>query len=410
MAESRDQLRGLKHFKRLTPLLDRLHEVGTGRDSAGNRRLFFDEYCKLVLLYLFNPLIGSVRMLREALALEEVSRAVGVKRFSLGSFSEAPAVFDPRALKAVIAELAGELRPLTADPRLSELRHLVTLADATILRALPKLVCTIYNRGKEGKPMHGWRLHTHLVVGSPAPELIERTTAKGAASIERKHLARHLQAGRCYVMDRGYQDAGLFNTIHAAGSSYVCRVRENLNPVVRREREPSAESRAAGVLRDAQVSVSTYGKHPSDHAMRLVVVAGEPHPKRTRHGTRRGDGKVWVLTDLLDEPPELIALIYRYRWTIELFFRLLKQILGCRHLLSQRPEGIDTQVYCAVIAAMLIHLQTGRKPTKAVAFVLGLYLAGWAGEAEVLAMLNRPDNTGVKRRAKDELWKKLGVN
>lgn len=411
MAEpiSEDQVQGLGYFKRLCPLLDRLHEVGTGRDSAGNRRLHFDEYAKAVLLYLFNPLIGSVRMLQEALALEKVARITGVKRFSLGSFSEAPAVFDPEALKAVIAELAAELRPIAADPRLAELRHLVTLADSTILRALPKLVETIYNRGKEGKPMHGWRLHTHLVVGCPAPELIERTTAKGAGGIERRHLAAHLQGGRCYVTDRGYQDAGLFNKIHAAGSSYVCRVRENLKPVVHRERELSEESRAAGVLRDALVSVSTYGKNPSDHPLRLVVLAGEPHPKRTRQGTRMSDGKVWILTDLLDEPPELVGLVYRYRWTIELFFRLFKQVLGCRHLLSQRPEGIDIQVYCAVIAAMLIHLQTGRKPTRATVFVLGMYLAGWASEAEVLAHLNRPDNTGVKKRAKDELWKKLGV-
>src|SRR4026207_499202 len=107
MAEpiTEEQLRGLKHFKRLSPLLDRLHEVGTDRDRAGNRQLFFDQYCKLVLLYLFNPLISSMRMLQESLQLNNAARAVGVKRFSAGSFSEAPAVFDPEALKQVIREL-----------------------------------------------------------------------------------------------------------------------------------------------------------------------------------------------------------------------------------------------------------------------------------------------------------------
>src|SRR5687767_1136689 len=144
MAEpiTEDQLCGLKYFKRLSPLLDRLHEVGTDRDHAGNRRLFFDQYCKLVLLYLFNPLIGSMRMLQESLQLNDAARAVGIKRFSLGSFSEAPAVFDPEALKAVIKELAAEIRPLAADPRLKDLKHLITLADGTILAALPKLAST----------------------------------------------------------------------------------------------------------------------------------------------------------------------------------------------------------------------------------------------------------------------------
>ena len=94
MAETitEDQLCGLKYFKRLSPLLDRLHGVGTDRDRAGNRQLFFDQYCKLVLLYLFNPLISSMRMLQESLQLNNAARAVGIRRFSLGSFSEASAV------------------------------------------------------------------------------------------------------------------------------------------------------------------------------------------------------------------------------------------------------------------------------------------------------------------------------
>jgi len=346
-----------------------------------------------------------MRMLQETLQLNKAARVVGVKRFSVGSFSEAPAVFDPQVLKEVIKELAGEIRPLASDPRLKDLKHLITLADGTILAALPKLASTIYNQGNNGKPMHGWRLHTHLVLGQPVPELIERTSAKGAASSERRHLRQHLQADRCYVLDRGYQDAKVFNDIHAAASSYVARVRENFNPQVLQERALGAEAIAGGVIRDALVSTAQ-----SDHPMRLVAVAGTPHPKRTRKGYRQSDGTIFLLTNMLDEPPELIALVYRYRWTIELFFRLLKQILGCRHLLSQRPEGIDIQIYCAVIAAMLIHLQTGKKPSKAIVFVLGMYLAGIASEEEVLARLNRPDNTGVKLAAKAALWEKLGVN
>lgn len=407
---SPDQVQGLKYFKRLLPLLDRLHEVGTARDAAGNRRLFFDDYAKLVLLYLMNPMINSLRLLQEASALQKVAQTLGVKRFSLGSFSEAPAVFDPQRLKSVIAELAGELRPLSSDPRLAELKHLITLADATVLRALPRLAETIYNRHRDGTPIHGWRLHTHLVLGSPVPELIERTSARGNGTCERQHLRRHLQPGRCYVIDRGYHDASLFNAIHAADSSYVCRARDNLAPRVIEERELSQESLDAGVVRDALVSISLTGKEPSDHPLRLVEGDAPVHPKRSRQGTVPSSGKISILTNLLTEPPELILLIYRYRWSIELFFRLLKQLLGCRHLLSQRPAGIDIQVYCAVIAAMLIHLQTGKKPTKATAFVLGLYLAGWATEAEVLRALNRPDHTGVKRRARDEGFKKLGVN
>ncbi len=39
---------------------------------------------------------------------------------------------------------------------------------------------------------------------------------------------------------------------------------------------------------------------------------------------------------LLDLPAELVALIYQHRYTVELFFRILKHLLGMRHLLNQR--------------------------------------------------------------------------
>ena len=53
---------GLKYFDKLAPLLARLHDVGCERDKAGNRQLHFDQYCMLVLLFLFNP---AIRLLAE---------------------------------------------------------------------------------------------------------------------------------------------------------------------------------------------------------------------------------------------------------------------------------------------------------------------------------------------------------
>jgi hypothetical protein len=107
-------------------------------------------------------------------------------------------------------------------------------------------------------------------------------------------------------------------------------------------------------------------------------------------------------------PAEVIALLYRHRYCVEIFFRFFKQVLGCRHLLSHKPEGILIQIYCAVIACMLLNLWTGKKPTKRTVEMFAFYFMGVASEQELLDHLNRPDNTGVKLRAKEELWKKLG--
>jgi len=39
------ELQGLKHLRRHLPLFEDLHDVGCQRDKAGNRSLFYDQYC-----------------------------------------------------------------------------------------------------------------------------------------------------------------------------------------------------------------------------------------------------------------------------------------------------------------------------------------------------------------------------
>lgn len=72
-----------------------------------------------------------------------------------------------------------------------------------------------------------------------------------------------------------------------------------------------------------------------------------------------------------------------YGWFIELFFRWLKCILGCRHLLAQNRAGVTIQVDLAIIASLLIGLWTGAKPTKRTYERLCHYFNGWATAEEV---------------------------
>ena len=132
-------LTGLKYFEKLLPLFARLHEVGCQRDTAGNRDLHFDQYCCLVLLFFFNPILDSLRALQQASELKSVPKKLGVPRTSLGSFSEARQVFDPELLKPIIGELAKQAQPLARDSRLQDLKQLLTLVDGTLLTALPRM-------------------------------------------------------------------------------------------------------------------------------------------------------------------------------------------------------------------------------------------------------------------------------
>ena len=132
-----------------------------------------------------------------------------------------------------------------------------------------------------------------------------------------------------------------------------------------------------------------------------------PHERRVGGRFKTSD-LIVLYTNLKELEPELIAVIYQYRYTVELFFRTLKQLLGMRHLLSQRERGLDIQIYCTLIVCVLIQLIGGKRPNKAMRNMVGWYLLGLATEEDVIAFLNKPDNTGVKLRAQEERWKKLG--
>lgn len=381
------ELRNLGFIRRTGELFAHLREVGCQRDEADNRRLFFNDYCSYILLYCFNPMIESMTALQELSDTAWLQQNLGVRRFSAGSFSESPAVFDPTLLRPIAAKLAAQARPLTPDRRLGDLRYAVELVDSTLLKVLPGMVCTQRHHKRDGQSYYAWRIHMELQVGMPACRHFVRTGAHGA---ERAVHKRHLRGGCCYVTDRGYYDVPLFNAVHAAGSRYVCRARENLKYQVLEDRPLSQQQRDAGVISDQLVQIGRAGALP-DHPVRLVVVKSEVHPKRTRRGRQLSSGRILLVSDLSaqEASAEVVSLLYQYRWTIELFFRFLKQVLGLRHLISQRPEGIDIQIYCLVIACLLLHLWAGETISKRVVRMVGWYMLGVASLEELMRFLEK---------------------
>ena len=156
-----DDLRGFKQLRRVAGLLSALHEAGCGRDKAGNRELHFDDYVLLILLYLFNPLIDSMRMLQKVAELPEVRRRLGIKRFSLGSFSESCRVFDPQMLQQVVQQLAGELQPVERHALLRQLPGRLTLVDSTVIQTLCTVAEAMFLRNYAGEDLRG-QIFDHL--------------------------------------------------------------------------------------------------------------------------------------------------------------------------------------------------------------------------------------------------------
>lgn len=386
---------GLKYFDRLMPLLEQLHDVGTARDRAGNRTLFFDQYCAYILLFLFNPIVTSLRGIQRASELQRVQKKLGCPRTSLGSLSEATQVFDPEPVKEIAQELAGQLQPLGNDRQFPEVKQLLIAVDGTVLKTLSRIVQAAYLKSPtDGQSRSAWRLHTHFEIERGLPVRIDVTGAGGQGEADERVVFRKtLEPDRCYVLDRGYAQFSLFDEIVEHQSSYVCRVKDNTVYEVVERRPLTEAAREASVLSDMIVQLGREAEDRPQHPVRLVFVLTTPHDKRGKTGGgtlgQRSDGVIRIATNLLDVPAEVIAFIYQKRWLIEIFFRFLKHILGCRHLLSTDPVGIEIQAYCAIIACLLIALWTGKKPTKRTYEMICFYFIGWATDEELLAHLEK---------------------
>ena len=108
-------------------------------------------------------------------------------------------------------------------------------------------------------------------------------------------------------------------------------------------------------------------------AVRRIVIRVE---------NREGASEIILLTNTEVEA-EVVALLYRYRWQVELFFRWFKCILGCTHWLSTTYLDVILQASVPVLAPLLVSLRTGRKPTQRTFEMIGLYFQGWATAEEL---------------------------
>jgi hypothetical protein len=363
-------IKGTKYLEQVHAKLERLREVSRARDKAGNREFFFDHYVSLLLLYFFNPTLVSLRGLKKFTELDALRRRLKCPTVSLGALSEAGSVFDPEPLRELFLELGAQVPPARLKPEQAALRTL-TAVDGSVLPALPRMVWALWQDDQH----RAAKLHLHFEVARGIPVDASMTTAKDS---EIEQLRQRLQAGRLYVLDRGYASYGLMADILTARASFILRVKHNTAFAVEQELPISPDARSAGVIRDV-----------------LVSRLGTPHHKRLIHQPLRlvevqSDGSnLLLITDQLQLPAELVALGYRQRWTVELFFRWLKCVLGCRHWLGESLNALTIQLYVGLIASLLLTLWTQQKPNRRTFEMLCHFFSGWASEEELLRHLQQ---------------------
>ena len=287
-------------------------------------------------------------------------------------------VVDPELLAGLLRSLAGEALPRFGDGKDREKIGELIAVDGTLLPALPRMAWAIWQNPQN----RAGKLHLEFNVWRQIP--VEFTVTNGNGN-ERAVWKSKLKAGACYVNDRGYShDYRVIKEVQKAGAHHVLRLYNN--SLITRLEEPrtlTQADREAGVFEDVKVRLGNDEDGPQGRLVRVEK-----------------DGHTFLLfTNLEDIEAELVSLIYRCRWQIELFFKWIKCVLGCRHWLAESQAGVTIQVYCALIASVLLVLWTGSRPTKRQWETLQLYWMGWVTLEELQARLLPRKKSAAARSA-----------
>jgi len=232
--------------------------------------------------------------------------------------------------------LMRKARPLYAGEDLGlDLENTIYALDSTTI----DLSLTLFPWADFRQTKAGIKLHTQIDLRGPIPTCICITGA-------RQHDVGWLdsiifEAGAFYLMDRGYMDFARLILIANAGAFFVTRAKSNLQ-FTRHYSKPV--DRFTG-LRSDHVGKPTLAK--SRKAFPVLL-------RKVRYFDSETGKELIFLTNNLEIPALTVAMLYKARWSIELFFRWIKGHLRIKHYYGTSPNAVKTQIWIAVTTYLMI--------------------------------------------------------
>jgi hypothetical protein len=202
--------------------------------------------------------------------------------------------------------------------------------DGSLIDAVLSMVWADYRDGAKKAKAH---LGFDLNHGIPAKVVL--TDGKGD---ERPFVDQFLAPGQTGVLDRYHQCHQNFDQWQADDKHFVCRIKARTRKTVLKVNEVSPQG---PVFYDAVVLLGAPPRHQTKRPLRLV-------------GYRVGGAEYWLATDRHDLAAEDIALIYKLRWDIEIFFGWWKRHLRVYHLIARSRYGLMVQILGGLITYLLL--------------------------------------------------------
>jgi IS4 transposase len=371
---SEEQVVGRRFIRLIDEQLAHLHRL----PAHGNRDVYLDHLTVAHLIAFFNPAVRGLRTIEDVFDDTNARKRFAIPRLPKSTVSDAQRVFDPTLLLPLIESLRQRAGLQPHDTRLDVITRELIAVDGSFFTVAPRIAWALYNNSGKGNV----RLHVQFNVFDGLPDEVTLTEGQGS---EARQLRETLRAGCFYVMDRGFQDYGLFQDILEAGSDFLVRLRKSAHTEVLEAHPLAAADQAAGIRRDVTVRLGwREDQAPALPPLRLIEIAFTN--RQGKQETMR------LLTNRRDLPPWLVGLIYQHRWQVELFFRWLKCMAHFKHFFSESLRGMTLQVYVTMIGLLLIAIETGAKPSKYDYALMSAAVSGLLSMESALAI-------AAKRRA-----------
>ncbi|MEX2216290.1 MAG: IS4 family transposase [Phycisphaeraceae bacterium] len=331
---------GRSVFAQLVELLPRKAFDNAVRRYRGQRKVRKLSCMDQLLCMIFAQLTGRSSLRETVLCL----RALGPRRYHCG-IRAAPArstladanenrdyrIFEDTAL----AMIAATQPTLPVDTDLLRLHARIYAIDSTTI----DLCLTLFPWAKFRRNKAAVKAHTVLDVGTGVPVFVRISDGNTHDLWMLDQIVP--QPGAFYVMDRGYVDFARLYRMHQAGAFFVTRAKRNMDYGVRERR---TVERSGAVTSDWLVRLrGPKSRTLYPDTLRVIRFIDPLTGKRFR-----------FLTNHLTLDAVTIALLYRKRWRIELFFKWIKQHLHIKAFFGTTPNAVKTQVWIAVIVYVLV--------------------------------------------------------
>ncbi|WP_461180030.1 IS4 family transposase, partial [Virgibacillus ainsalahensis] len=308
------------------------------------KKLTTESFLKLLLFSQLQE-VESLHALTDSLFDDQLQKEIDLDSISVSQLSRRLNGINPDLFQRIFLDLVTQIHEKT---HYSKLAMPLKIIDSSTL----PLNLTNHRWAEFRKTKAGVKLHLRLVFmenGISYPEKVVLTNAK---EHDRNQLEVLVDDKECmYVFDRGYLDYERFDQMTYDGYFFLTRLRKN---AVIRVVDDFKLPDGSAVLSDQMVLIGTT-QNRTENYFRLLNVEDSK-------------GNVLQLfTNRFDLSAEEISEMYKSRWTIELFFKWIKQHLNIKKFYGQSEAAIHNQVFIALIVYCLnVLAQTNTKSKRTI--------------------------------------------